>query len=144
MDLSEHHCPRGHTTVPIYPYFSYIFGPVPLLKGVQIQEESLWSGLYALEISVWGLFVAIVIVGGVQAPSINAVPSFPFNCFLSLEVFTSGQLWMKCCRYGNSVSHLLGPLLPPCQMNHELLGHPLNSPGIITPWVLAITSILFF
>ena len=87
---------EGHTTFPIYPYFSYIFDPVPLLKGVQIQEGSLWSCLDALEASTWGLFVVLVIVRGVQAPFIDAVPSFPFNYFLSLEVFTSGQLWMKC------------------------------------------------
>ena len=37
-----------------------------------------------------------VIVQGVQAPFIDAVPSFLFNCFFSLEIFTSGQLQMKC------------------------------------------------
>ena len=46
--------------------------------------------------SVWGFFTALIVVGGVQAPFINAIPSFPFNCFLSLEVFTSRQLQMKC------------------------------------------------
>ena len=29
-------------------------------------------------------------------------------------------------------------------MNHKLLGHPLDSTGVITRWVLTITSILFF
>ena len=35
--------------------------------------------------------MVFVIVEGAQAPFIVAVPSFPFNCFLSLAVFISGQ-----------------------------------------------------
>ena len=31
-----------------------------------------------------------------QAPFVITVPSFPFNGFLSLAVFMSGQLWIKC------------------------------------------------
>ena len=87
---------KGHTTFPIYPHFSYIFNPIPLLKGVQIQEGSLHIGFYTLGASVWGLFMVLVIVREVQTPFINAVPSFPFNCLFSLEVFTSRQLQMKC------------------------------------------------
>ena len=30
------------------------------------------------------------------APFFDAIPSLPFNCFFSLEVFTWGQLQMKC------------------------------------------------
>ena len=70
---------EGHTTFPIYPHFSYIFDPIPLLKGVWIQEGSLQIGFYASGASVWGLFMALVIVRGVQAPFIDANPSFPFN-----------------------------------------------------------------
>ena len=40
--------------------------------------------------------MAFVVVRGVWAPFIVAVPSFSFNCFLSLAVFISGQSWMKC------------------------------------------------
>ena len=87
---------EGHTTVPIYPHFSYIFDPIPLLKGVWIQEGSLQSGFYTLGASVWGLFMALAIVRGVLAPFVITILSFPFNYFLSLEVFTSRQLWMKC------------------------------------------------
>ena len=86
----------GHTTFPIYLHFSYIFDPAPSLKRVHIQEGSLQGGFYTSGASVWGLFVALIIVRGVWAPFIDAVPSFPFNCFLSLEVFTSEQLQMKC------------------------------------------------
>ena len=53
---------EGHTTFPIYPHFSYVFNPVPSLKGVQIQEGSLLSSLYALAASVWGSFAVFVIV----------------------------------------------------------------------------------
>ena len=87
---------ESHTTVPIYPHSSYVFNPIPLLKGVWIQEGSLQSGFYASGASVRGIFMALIIVGGVWAPFIVAIPSFPFNCFFSLEVFTSRQLQMKC------------------------------------------------
>ena len=138
---------EGHTTFHIYPHFSYIFDPVPLLKGVQIQERSLWSGFYALGASVWRLFAVLVIVRGVQAPFIIAIPSFPFNCFLSLEVFTSRQFQMKMFWATTMVAAFLvclGVFHCPCQLNHELLSHPLDSTGVITLWVLTITSILFF
>ena len=42
--------------------------------------------------------MALVVVRGVWAPFVNAIPSLPFNCFFSLEVFTSRQLWIKCSR----------------------------------------------
>ena len=87
---------EGHSTFPIYPHFSYVSDPIPLLKRIWIQEGSLHGGFYTLRASIWGLFVALVIVRGVQAPFFVAIPSFPFNCFLSLEFFTSGQLQMKC------------------------------------------------
>ena len=87
---------EGHTTLPIYPHSSYIFDPIPSLKGVQIQEGSLQSGFYTLGASVWGIFVMLVTARGVQAPFINAIHSFLFNSLFSLEAFTSGQLQMKC------------------------------------------------
>ena len=37
---------ESHTTLPIYPHSSHVFDPVPLFKGVQIQEGSLLGGLY--------------------------------------------------------------------------------------------------
>ena len=87
---------EGHTTFPIYPHFSYVFNPIPLLKGVWIQEGSLEIGFNASGATVWGLSMVLVIVRGVQAPYIDAIPSFPFNSFFSLEVFTGWQLQMKC------------------------------------------------
>ena len=38
----------------------------------------------------------------------------------------------------------LGIFHSPCQMNHELLGYPLDSARIITLWVLIIADVLFF
>ena len=82
---------RGHATFPIYLHSGYVFDPIPSLERVWIQEGSLQGGFHALGASVWGVSAAVIVVRGVQAPFVNAVPSFPFNCFLSLEVFTSGQ-----------------------------------------------------
>ena len=86
----------GHTTFLIYLHSGYIFDSIPLLERVQIQEGSLQGGFHTLGASIWGLFMVLIVVGGVWAPFIDAIPSFPFNCFLSLEVFKSGQLQMKC------------------------------------------------
>ena len=87
---------KDHTTFTIYLHFSYVLDPVSLLERVWIEEESLQGGFYALGASIWGLFMALVVVGEVWAPFIVAIPSFPFNCFLSLVDFINGQLWMKC------------------------------------------------
>ena len=40
--------------------------------------------------------MVLVMVGGVWASFIIAIPSFLFNCFLSQVVFMSRQLRMKC------------------------------------------------
>ena len=87
---------EGHTTFSIYLHSGYVFNLLPLLKRVCIQEGSLQGGFYALGASIWGLFGALVVVRGVQSPFIDAISSFLFNSFLSLEVFISGQLQMKC------------------------------------------------
>ena len=87
---------ESHTTFSIYLYSGYVFDPLPSLKRVQIQEGSLQGGFDALRACAWGLFMVLFVVRGVHAPFVNAIPSFPFNCFLSLEVFISGQLQMKC------------------------------------------------
>ena len=84
---------------------------------------------------------------GSRLSFIIAIPSFLFNCFLSLEVFTSRQLAEEMFRATTMVTAFLiclGIFHCPCQMDHELLCHPLDSTGIITLWVLAIASILFF
>ena len=47
---------EGHTSLPIDPYLSQVFYPIPLEKGVRIQEGSLLLMLYALGVSSWGTF----------------------------------------------------------------------------------------
>ena len=72
--------------------------------------------------------------------------SFPFNCFLSLAVFISRQLRMKCLGLLQWVTVLLlclGIFHCPCQLDHEFFCHPLDSTRIITLWILTIISILF-
>ena len=68
-----------------------------------------------------------------------------------LTVFISGNLykWVimdEMFRAATMVAAFLvclGILHCPCQLDHGLLGHPLNSTGTITLWVFAIASILF-
>ena len=76
---------ESHTTLPIYPQSSYVLNPMLTLKGVQIQEGSLWGGLYTLRASIWGPFAALGVVRGVQAPFMDVTPpccltvSFPLK-----------------------------------------------------------------
>ena len=58
-------------------------------KGPDLRRESV-GWLSCLLSLLLGLFTALVGIGGAQAPFIIAIPSFPFNCFLSLVVFISG------------------------------------------------------
>ena len=88
--------PLSQRAIQLSPFIFTLADSIPLLERVRIQEGSLQGGFHTSGASIWGLFMALVIVRGVQASFINAIPSFPFNCFLSLEVFISGQLWMKC------------------------------------------------
>ena len=137
---------EGHTTFPIYPYFSYVFNPIPLLKGVQIQEGSLWSGVYALGASIWGLLLCLLLSEGSRIPSL--MPSPPSHLTVSylwksLQVGNCRRNVLGCYN-GNSISHLFGCLSPPLPNKPKLLCHPLDSTGIITLWILIIASVLFF
>ena len=92
-------CPivqQGHAAFPIYPHSSYIFDSMPTSKGVWVQEGSLLWWLYTLETSVWRFFSVLTIARGVWAPFFNTIPSLPFNCAFSLEIFMSRQLQIKC------------------------------------------------
>ena len=137
---------EGQTTFPIYPYFSYIFDPVPLLKGVQIQEGSLQSGPYALGASIWGSSWCLLLSEGSWLPSLMLSPP---SC---LTVSYSGSLYKRAivdemfwaATMVAAFLICLGIFHWPCQMNHELLCHPINSTGIITLGIVIITSILFF
>ena len=138
---------ESHTTLPIHPHSSYILDPMPSLKGVQIQEGSLWSGFYASRASVRELFTPLVIVRGVWGSLCWCHPSLPFNCFCLLEVFTSRQLWMKCSGVLQVVAAFLiclGILYSPCQAYHKLFCNSFNSTRIVTLLSFVIDSILFF
>ena len=52
---------EGHTAFTIDPYLHYIFYPIPLEKGVGIQEWSLLLMFYALGIPSWGVFCLAVL-----------------------------------------------------------------------------------
>ena len=73
------------TAFPVDLHFSYIFDPVPMLEGFQIQEGSLLGSCYASGTSLLGVW----------APFLDAFPSLQFNCIFSLEALTSRQSWMK-------------------------------------------------
>ena len=39
---------EGHTALSINPHLGYILDTIPMLEGIRIQEESLYTLLYAL------------------------------------------------------------------------------------------------
>ena len=94
-----------------------------------------------------GSLVALGLVGGVQAPFTITIPSFPFNCFLSLAVFISGQLQDKVFRAAAMIAALfihLGILYCSSQPNHEFFCYSLDSIRVITFWILPVISTFFF
>ena len=83
---------------------------------------------------------------GSSAPFVNAIPSFPFNCFFTLEVFTSQAIADEMFWAATVVAAFLiclSILSTPCQMNHKLLCYPLDSARIITLLIFIITSASF-
>ena len=107
-----------------------------MLKGVWIQEGSLLGWLYALGTSTWRFFGVVDVVGGVQAPFFNAVPSLLFNCVFSLQslheqTVTDEMFWATTVIAALLLLHL-GILYSPCQVHHKLFCNPINSVGIIT------------
>ena len=90
--------------------------------------------------------MALVVIGGVQAPFIVALPSFPFNCFLSLAAFHKRAITDKVFRAAVMVAVLLihlGILHCSSQPDHEFFHHSLDSIWVITLWIFTIISIFF-
>ena len=83
---------ESHAALPIDLQFGHVFNPMPMLKGVWIQEGSLCESCYALGTSSWGFLGVIIFIWGAWAPFFNALPSLQFNCIFSVKTLTSGQL----------------------------------------------------
>ena len=86
---------ESHAALSVDLHFGYIFDPIPMLKGVWIQEGSLHELSYALGTSSQGFLGIVIFVWGAQAPFFNTTPSLQFNCIFSLEAVTNGQLQIK-------------------------------------------------
>ena len=88
-----------------------------------------------------------LLLEGSGLPSLSLPPSFPFNCFLSLAVFMSGQLQIKVFRAAAMIAvpfiHL-DILHCSSQLDDEFFHHSLDSIGVIAFWVLTIMCIFFF
>ena len=65
-------------------------------KGVRIQEGSLCAMPYALGVPSWVAFGFATLTGEVWAPFSGVIPSFQFKWVANLDVFTSGDLQIKC------------------------------------------------
>ena len=52
---------KGHTAFSVDPYLAMFFDPIPLEKGVGIQEGSLSVASYALGIPSWGVFSLVTL-----------------------------------------------------------------------------------
>ena len=82
---------ESHASLSIDPYPGYVLNPVPLIKGIGIQEGSLCSGIYALGIPSWSTFGGVTFIWGAQAPFFGTISSFQFKCESVLDATTSGQ-----------------------------------------------------
>ena len=136
---------EGHTTLPIYPHLSYVFNPIPSLKGVWIQEGSLWSGFTPQEppsggsLWHWLLLEGSGLPSSMPSPPCHLTVSFPWN---SLQAGNCGWNVLGCYS-SSSAFYLLGHPYSPCQANHKLFWHSFDSTRIITLLIFIITSILF-
>ena len=138
---------ESHATLSIYPHSGYILDPMPMLKGVWIQEGCLWGGFYTSRVSVWGLFNALVVGKGFWAPFIDAIPSLPFKWFFFSRSLYEWEIADKMFWAATVVAAFLiclGILHSPCQAYHKLFRNSFNSAGIITLLVFIITGGLFF
>ena len=86
---------ESHAPLPIDSYSGYILNPIPLVKGVRIQEGSLHSVFYALSVLSWGTFSMVTFPWGAQAPFFSTVPSLQLKCESVLDPTTSRQLQIK-------------------------------------------------
>ena len=86
---------ESHATVSVDSHSGHVLNPVPLVKGVRIQEGSLHSVFYAWRIPSWGTFGMVAFSWGAQAPFFGALPSLQFKGESALDPAPSGQLWMK-------------------------------------------------
>ena len=73
---------EGHASLSIDSYSGYVLNPIPLIKGVRIQEGSLYLKFYALGVLSSGIFGGVTFVLGAWAPFFSAVPSFGLNVSL--------------------------------------------------------------
>ena len=88
--------------------------------------------------------MVLVAARGVWTSFIDAIPSFPFNSFFSLEVFTIVDEMFWDVAMVAAFLICLSVFYNPCQMNHKLLCYPFNSTGIVILLILIIATILFF
>ena len=70
---------ENHAALSTNSYPGYILDPIPLVKGVMIQEGSPCLAFYALDILSWGTFNVAVFPSGAQPPLLGTVPSFQFK-----------------------------------------------------------------
>ena len=86
---------ESHAPLPIDSHPGYILDPVPLVKGVRIQEGSLHLASFTLGVSSWGTFGMVTFPWAAWAPFFGAIPSFWFKGKSVLDPNISGQLQIK-------------------------------------------------
>ena len=82
---------ESHTALYIDLHLGYILNPVPMVKGIRIQEGGLSSLSYALGASSWGFLGVATFILGVWAPFFCAIPSLWFKHVFTPKAFTNGQ-----------------------------------------------------
>ena len=80
------------------------------------------------------------------APFAVTIPSFLFNCFLSLAVFMSRQLRIKCSGSCNDAVPFIHLSILYCssQPDHEFFHHSLDSIRVVIFQILTTISVFFF
>ena len=85
----------SHTFLPIVPYSGYILYPIPLGKGIGIQEGSLDLAFYTWGFLPWDTLSVATFPWGVWAPFLSTNPSFWFKGEFASVPASCGQLQIK-------------------------------------------------
>ena len=86
---------ESHVALPFDSYSGHILDPIPLVKGVRIQEGSLHLAFSTWGVLSWGTYSVVTFPWGAWALFFGVIPSLQFEGEFALDPTTNGQLWMK-------------------------------------------------
>ena len=139
---------ESHTTPSIYPHSSYVFDPMPMLKGVwmqMMQKGVCWGGFMPWEPLSGGCLMHWLLSEGSRLPSLMPSPPFHLTVYFpqsAYEQTIADEMFWAATMIAAFLLHL-GILYSPCLVLHKLFGNSFDSARIMTLFIFIAPSILF-